>query len=129
MYNRKKIYSIEETFNLLGDRIFITYPRRKYDKFDDEEIRINSQRYQLFKAKGTTCVTCGLKGTYFALEKAGKTERYHLNLYGIDKNGKEIMITKDHIIPKSKGGLDKLENYQVMCECCNSRKGNDYEFK
>lgn len=36
-------------------------------------------------------------------------------------------MTKDHIIPKSKGGIDDLSNYQTMCERCNKEKGNELE--
>ncbi len=30
----------------------------------------------------------------------------------------------DHIIPRSIGGLDVFENYQLLCKRCNSRKSN-----
>ena len=33
----------------------------------------------------------------------------------------------DHIIPKSKGGKDHIDNYQLMCEECNSKKGATLE--
>jgi 5-methylcytosine-specific restriction endonuclease McrA len=32
----------------------------------------------------------------------------------------------DHIIPKSKGGVDKLENYQALCNQCNKGKSNKF---
>ena len=31
-------------------------------------------------------------------------------------------MTKDHIIPRSKGGPDCIENFQTMCEECNKKK-------
>jgi site-specific DNA-methyltransferase (adenine-specific) len=33
-------------------------------------------------------------------------------------------LTVDHIVPKSKGGGDYYENYQLLCGSCNSIKGN-----
>jgi 5-methylcytosine-specific restriction endonuclease McrA len=32
-------------------------------------------------------------------------------------------MTKDHILAKSKGGVDELANYQTMCSTCNNLKG------
>ncbi len=89
-----------------------------------QEIEINrSARYQLFKDKGTKCVKCGLNGEFFAAEKHSCDKKYHLNLYAL-KDGNEVMMTKDHIIPRSKGGKDFHENYQPMCFYCNVEKGD-----
>jgi len=87
---------------------------------------MGSQRYELFASKGIKCVGCGIEGSYFALEKdiSDSTSRFHLNLYGKDENGEEVMITKDHILPKSKGGENKLSNYQPMCYKCNQEKAD-----
>ena len=34
------------------------------------------------------------------------------------------MLTRDHIYPKSKGGLDNIKNYQVLCVKCNQKKAD-----
>ncbi len=48
----------------------------------------------------------------------------HLNLYHINKRGKLLLMTGDHIIPRSAGGPDKLENLQTMCHECNQFKSS-----
>lgn len=98
----------------------------KIDRLDIGQggsVNLNSQRIELFKAKGVVCVTCGVEGTYFSAEKSikGNEKTYHLNLYTDDG----ILMTKDHIIPKSKGGKNQLSNYQTMCSPCNRNKGNN----
>ena len=97
--------------------------------FNGELININSLRLHTFKIS-TRCVSCGLEGTHFAAERTARKnqplkESYHLNLYAM-KNGKEILMTKDHIKPLSKGGPDELSNLQTMCCKCNSKKGSTY---
>ena len=78
-----------------------------------------------------------------------KREQYKANLMniavqkGMDKNmpprrilavltgknkcaecGKGGKLTVDHILPLSRGGNNKLENLQLMCEQCNKTKSN-----
>jgi CRISPR/Cas system Type II protein with McrA/HNH and RuvC-like nuclease domain len=37
------------------------------------------------------------------------------------------MYTIDHIYPKSKGGKNSIENYQLLCKYCNEQKGDKVE--
>lgn len=48
----------------------------------------------------------------------------HLNLFSRQSDGRMILMTKDHIMPKARGGSDSLSNLQTMCEHCNCRKGS-----
>jgi hypothetical protein len=107
-----------------GQHTFFVKINKKMKAFT---VPMGSQRYELFASKGIECVDCGIKGSYFALEKdiSDSTSRFHLNLYGKDENGEEVMITKDHILPKSKGGENKLSNYQPMCYKCNQKKADN----
>ena len=66
-----------------------------------------------------------MKGIFFAKEKHRDVkECYHLNLYAVNDKGEEVLMTKDHILPKSLGGPDHLNNMQSMCKRCNENKSN-----
>ncbi len=122
---RKGTYPIDETFEILGDTI---YERRKtFVNFHGENIKANSQRYIVFKKKGCTCVKCGLTASYFALERHENQERFHLNLYGVNEQGNEVLFTKDHIMPKAHDGASQIVNYQPMCIVCNNEKADNIE--
>ena len=124
---RKETYSIEDVEEKVKNVLFEKERNLSKVNFDGDMIKGNSQRYQTFFTKGCKCAKCGIKGEYFAKEKHLKDRNFHLNLYAIDENGKEILMAKDHIIPKSKGGANDISNYQTMCERCNEAKGNRLE--
>jgi diadenosine tetraphosphate (Ap4A) HIT family hydrolase len=46
-------------------------------------------------------------------------------------SNKEKALEVDHIIPRTKGGKDELNNFQALCYTCNSQKSNkdDTHFK
>lgn len=100
------------------------YPgvRKAYFPLNGVEYK-RSPRIELFYEKGITCVRCGLEGQMFHAETHSLEVRPHLNMYGY-KDGEEILFTKDHILPASKGGANELDNYQTMCAPCNWAKGN-----
>ena len=47
----------------------------------------------------------------------------HFNLYAVE-DGRYVLMTKDHILAKARGGTDELYNYQTMCCTCNNLKGH-----
>lgn len=85
-------------------------------------VRMNSDRYHVFKANHK-CVSCGLEGTQMILDMNPGDSSPHFNMYA-EENGRLVLMTKDHILAKSKGGTDSLENYQTMCATCNNLKGH-----
>lgn len=122
---RKETLSLDEVFPLVDLSPLNTRFGSKVKKeLKGDSIKMNSLRLQLFLTKGTICVSCGLAGSFFAKEKNPNDQGFHLNLYALNSQGEEVLMTKDHIQPKSKGGKDLLENLQVMCKVCNKLKGN-----
>lgn len=134
---RKSTYTVEEILPLI--------PNTKHSKsnninefvnLDGDEVRIDSSRLRLFKLSGISCVKCGITASFFAKEKHDDVnyhqhslhnpERYHLNLYAVNKHGNEVLMTKDHIKPQSHGGRDNQSNLQTMCAPCNQKKANNY---
>jgi len=88
-------------------------------------VRMNTRKLKVFRNSGLNCVECGLEGSLWVVEKQKVTSQPAkpvLNLYGIDKDGKEVMMTQDHIVSKAIGGTNKMENLQTMCFTCNSEK-------
>lgn len=87
-----------------------------------------SNRLLTYFCYGVECCVpgCRVAGQYFAIERAinQRTSKYHLNLYGVDANGCEVMMTSDHKLPRSKGGSDSITNRQPMCHPHNMKKGN-----
>lgn len=125
-YERLAIVPLQTVFDNLGKTIIVK----------DNKVSVKSKRYKCYARKGIICVKCGIEGHYFAAERQVSrqqppTTKYHLNLYHLTKEGKEIMMTVDHCQPLSRGGLDIISNLQPMCIYCNSAKSNmtEEEFK
>lgn len=122
VYIRKgRKYSVEEILPFLEKR---KPPyKTKLADIDGDLININSSRMSTFKT-GTTCVCCGIEGTYFVKEKHARKppKRFHLNLYAV-VDGTEVLMTSDHIVPHCKrSGL--FNNRQTMCCHCNQLKAD-----
>lgn len=129
-YERKATYKPEEVLDFLPQPD--DYPKNfklktiKKD-YDGDEMKMGSDRYYTF-AKSLKCAHCNRVGVMFAkerhLNKKGKPENlaYHFNLYAIDPDGEEILMTKDHIVPKARGGRNAVSNYTTMCQPCNHYK-------
>jgi 5-methylcytosine-specific restriction endonuclease McrA len=124
LYIRKGKASIEDIIPL------ITGDTKVKVRVCDKSVGVSSFRLQNFKEHGTDCAYCGIKGSFFAVERHNvetKYIKYHLNLYALDDKGNEVLMTADHIIPRSKGGLTTLDNLQTLCCICNLKKADKLE--
>lgn len=113
----------ENGHKLSKTALFLRGGRRE---LDGDLINFSSSRLQTFARKGIICARCGIEGEFFIKEKNHERDKYwHLSFYAIDGYKNFILMTKDHIIPKSKGGKDHIDNFQPMCYLCNQDKGSD----
>mgnify|MGYP001610860199 CR=1 FL=1 len=86
-------------------------------------VSMESLRYHVF-VKSLACEKCGLTGNVMRLEyndtdKNRTPDRAHFNLYCVREGQEDVMLTKDHILPKSKDGKDTLRNLRNYCAPCN----------
>lgn len=84
-----------------------------------------SCRMKTFYHHGTKCSACDLEARFYAVERDIKCKDgapYHLNLWGIDTNGDEVLFTHDHTLARSAGGADNISNTTTMCSPCNFAK-------
>jgi hypothetical protein len=71
------------------------------------------------------CVGCGVEADRWVAIKGEKdrSEQVDFHPYAPTMSG-IVRMTQDHIIPKSLGGVDHLDNLRVMCSTCNLTRGN-----
>lgn len=119
-----KKYSIEEIFNSLSNNTIpdkVLYHPKDYA----DSLRRASILKDLILKDGLKCLHCEHVPEFFAIGK-DKGNRWHLDLYKIC-NDHLLMFTIDHIHPKSKGGKNSIENYQMLCKPCNEKKSDKVE--
>ncbi len=82
------------------------------------------RRLRVFHVHGTLCANagCSKEGIYL-IKAANNQGGFHIDVYTKDFE----MMTIDHILPRSLGGSDAIENLQPMCNTCNHKKGNKVE--
>tara|TARA_Y100000034_G_C6773157_1_gene345038 strand:+ start:210 stop:872 length:663 start_codon:yes stop_codon:yes gene_type:complete len=123
MKDRKKLVHLGEfELNEVLPHITEDETKRDYQVEDTTySVRMNSDRYFVFK-NNNRCVSCFVEGTKMVLDINPGDQSPHFNLYA-EEHGRLLLMTKDHILAKSKGGTDDLANYQTMCSTCNNLKG------
>lgn len=89
-------------------------------------VKVEGLRLETFAHKGLVCGHCGLEGKFFAIERPATNPppTYHLNLYALDAEGDEVLMTQDHVLAKANGGKNHLSNSQTLCGPCNWTKAD-----
>ncbi|MFT3945803.1 MAG: HNH endonuclease [Agriterribacter sp.] len=96
---------------------------RKYKEFEDEELVTNKEAYNYEKSKLLKIAETKIKVMPALRWQIFQRDNWKYVACGRNsENG--IILHIDHIIPRSKGGLDHIDNYQTLCDICNIGKGN-----
>lgn len=123
-YERVGLVPINEVIEQIWQRM--EHPGKKGKvTFNGYRVNVQSTRLRTFALTGVNCSCCKIEGAYFAIERSkGNTNTgYHLNLWAKDKEGKEVLMTHDHITARGLGGVDDNTNTETMCGPCNWEKG------
>ena len=88
---------------------------------------VKNSMLSLILLYGTKCVECEESALYFICEDnqniASTQSTLRLMFEHTDIDGSYAYMTRDHIIPKKHGGPNTMDNYQPMCNICNTKKG------
>ncbi len=86
-----------------------------------ETVRFDTQKLENPEVSGCEYQ----KGTLFGYE----IREYLLEKWGrlcAYCDAKQVRLEIDHIVPKSRGGSDRVSNLIISCRSCNEKKGNQY---
>lgn len=138
----EKNYSTEEIFT---PSILKDISRCYENDLSDESLKEFSEKYSIsnFKlqrkirkaflltesAKKGECCLCHLPVARVTLDKKtdhanNEKDQTSFHVFGY-YHGVPVLFTVDHIIARSNGGEDVPENFQLMCEICNVKKGTN----
>ena len=85
------------------------------------------KRFRVIMRDGFRCNSCGRMASLVQIEPSTISNKIKLIVHIKTKSGRKVSMTLDHIIPKSLGGSNTLDNLQSMCKICNKEKGNHIE--
>lgn len=132
---------------MINDRQLVLKPgeglnelRRHWDTKGSAPIHIrgfrvcmSTMKLATFRRKGLVCAACGIEGMHFAIERRIMEENsqairdmnrhipYEMNLYALNDDGEEVMMTCGLVIPKSQGGKNNVTNTQPLCSQCKTK--------
>ena len=134
-YDRHSVASLGEVIGLIQGMIANGRGRSK-GFVNGEKVSLTSLRLRTFaEPDGLVCHSCGMLATHFAVERnlhdVEHKRGYHLNLYGQNGQGQEVLFTHDHTIARAiakligKEDANTTNNTKTMCSPCNNRKARD----
>lgn len=118
------INSGENHYNWKGgvsqDKEYISRQRKEYRK----KWLSNPINYKktLWRNRRRKVIKRGVGGSHTFVEWEALKMKYRYMCLCCKRCEPEITLSKDHVLPLSKGGTDDISNIQPLCYVCNSKK-------
>jgi 5-methylcytosine-specific restriction endonuclease McrA len=104
--------------------------RNSYARHADERRKYSLEYYKIHPEKSVEATNrrgarkLASGGSHTEEEWQSLKAFYDLRCLCCGKQEPEIRLTRDHVIPLTKGGTDSIFNVQRLCARCNSKKNN-----
>jgi len=121
LYTHLEKISLEEGVQVILNNLHMK-PKQERVTLGNNTCHVTSLRLRTFALKGTSCYICNLKATHFSVDIQYDGQAPHLNLWGSNPDGELTLFTHDHVLARSLGGKDKIENTKTCCTICNFEK-------
>jgi 5-methylcytosine-specific restriction endonuclease McrA len=106
--------------------------RNSYERHAEERRRYSLEYYKLNPEKSVAATNrrralkLAADGSHTEEEWQELKTFYNFKCLRCGEQEPNIKLTRDHVIPLSKGGTDSINNVQPLCARCNSKKNNKH---
>lgn len=130
-YERLGTVRFEQVLPAINSYLKSPHVSPKFIELLGAKLKISGLRLRTFAERPLCCSNPACKSvpTHFSIERdkgnpldSPSQRAYHLNLYGRNEDGNEVLFTHDHTLARGLGGEDSIENTTTMCLPCNQKK-------